>query len=301
MQIPRFFARGQDLARLQALYPDEEFYLLAEQNSRQEQALRVEEPLIHAARNTELSIEISEPELIRQISRVLRLSKGHLFILLDGKGRLFKLQIVEENKKGIVCNILELLLAPGESKPSLEAGICLIKNERFEFCLEKLCELGLDKLHPLVSKHCHPRFNDDEPGKRDGKRLARWQAIAREASEQCERATIPDIVNPLRLARFLHDSEDGGNSVLRIFCRERASSAPPIESLVKEIYNLSPIGQRRIDKVLFLVGPEGGFSSEEQEEILSRGFQGVSLGKRILRSETAAIVAMAQITSILDI
>ncbi|MBX9685965.1 MAG: 16S rRNA (uracil(1498)-N(3))-methyltransferase [Candidatus Obscuribacterales bacterium] len=278
MRIARFFALGKDLERLKELD--------------------------YGADWTDLPLlELAEDDLINQLRSVLRLGKGQKFLIIDDNERIYEMRIEGLEKAKVHCKI-ESIVDKEESasgKCRVEIGLALIKSDRFEWCLEKLSELGAAAVSPLLCRHCVVKANKDAKGEeKQERKLQRWQAIMREAAEQCERLTIPAIVPPRNLADYLQDRK-ALSDALRFICAERREAAPLVKALESEISKRDPSPIKQRAPVFLLIGPEGGFSKDEIELAEDQGFLPVTLGRRILRSETAAIVAMSQVASILDI
>ncbi|MBO4401702.1 MAG: 16S rRNA (uracil(1498)-N(3))-methyltransferase [Selenomonadaceae bacterium] len=170
---------------------------------------------------------------------------------------------------------------------------CLPKQNKFDTIVEKATELGIDRLEPLISDRTIAR-----PGNfRAKSKLERWARVAKEAAEQCARDTLPEIgsiceladwlkeIKP-RLGKFKDKKFDGGGALLLFFNeKETADNLPEILHAYKNC---------DCDKnIILLIGPEGGFSEREVREIKAAGGVSVSLGRRILKTDTAAISALA--------
>ncbi len=278
MRVPRFFACGADLSALKRFAESE-----PEPGSQ---------------------LELAEDDLIKQLRSVLRLGQGHKIILLDGLGGSYEFEIERVEKQRVYCRLIQKTSSYESKSLSIIVGLALIKADRFEWCIEKLTELGVSEIAPVSTRHCVIKLNTSEDAKGGGKqdsKLARWNSIAREAAEQCERPTIPPVVKSQSLDRFLQRPSDGGTIDLRFICCERSEAAPLVKALHNDISNRDLSGKNLPLRIYLLVGPEGGFSPEEITLALDRGWQPVTLGSRILRSETAAIAAMCQVASVLDI
>ncbi len=278
MRAPRFFACGADLSALKRL--------------------------ADSGANPGSWLELAEDDLIKQLRSVLRLGQGNKIVLLDGLGGIYEFQIEGVEKSRVLCVLENVLPRPPQCPLSIVVGMALIKPDRFEWCIEKLTELGVSEIQPISSKHCVIKLNTAGDAKGENKqssKLSRWNSIAREAAEQCERATIPPVVKSQSFIDFLSRPKDGGTIDLRFICCERLKAAPLVKALESSISKRDPIDSRASRSIYLLVGPEGGFSPEEIESAVQRGWQPVSLGPRILRSETAAIAAMSQVASVLDI
>lgn len=170
---------------------------------------------------------------------------------------------------------------------------CLPKQNKFDTIVEKATELGVDRLEPLISDRTIAR-----PGNfRAKSKLERWGRVAKEAAEQCARDTLPEIGNIRELADWLKEIKptlgkfkdkkfDGKGALLLFFYeKETADNLPEILHAYKNC---------DCDKnIILLIGPEGGFSEREAREIKAAGGVSVSLGKRILKTDTAALSALA--------
>jgi 16S rRNA (uracil1498-N3)-methyltransferase len=209
------------------------------------------------------------------LSSVTRAKKGDEVRIFDGEGRRF-LGIVAGLSGGEV--LLENLapLPSGEPRREIVIAQALIKGERWEWFCEKAVELGASAIIPLVTSRTVARPKEEA----SGRKTERWEKLLLSASKQCERGRIPGISPPVTLEAFLLSLGPAGSREERFFCAERSGAkflCPREES----------------DKCLLALGPEGGWSDEEQSALAKAGFAPVSLGERILRSETAAINALA--------
>lgn len=221
---------------------------------------------------------------------VLRLGRGDKIDVLDGEGTVYRVCLGEIGKKAVSGTIEETRNTKTDAAFSVSVAVPLLKGERFEWAIEKLTELGVDRIVPLICHRTVVRPSDNDDKKDESPRMKRWCAIAKEASQQSERATIPHIVAPISLDDLLKGRGVGSGST--IFLQER-SSAPTLASLLSDrASNLS-------GDILVITGPEGGFTEQEIESATNQGVTAVSLGKQILRSETAALCAAALIITFL--
>lgn len=269
MQIQRFFLYGKDLIELQRLAPYDNAI------SR--------------------SIYLVEADLIKQVRLVLRLKRDSLVNALDDKGNEFQLRIESIEPRQVRATVEQFIPFQPERRIRLEVGQSIIKGQRFEWCLEKLTELGVDRIVPIISKRCV--IKPDE-GHEKSQRRQRWQAIIKEASEQSERTLIPELTFPETLSDYVARSKDGGMQKLRILCAERGDRQSAQE-LINEITRATDID--RIEEVSIIIGPEGGFDDNELISMTKEGWKPISLGTRVLRSDTAGISAVIQIASILNL
>jgi 16S rRNA (uracil1498-N3)-methyltransferase len=240
-------------------------------------------------------VAIADMAVVNQVRNVLRMQIGDRIVLLDGEGSLYECTITGMPAKAIECRIEQKSQAPGEPPVDVTIGLALIKGERFEWALQKLCEIGVRKIVPLITARTVVKVDTVRDAKGANAKVTRWQAILKEAAEQCERATIPQITIPQKLNEFMDASTRGGTSPSMFICAERL----PVASL-KDILLDYARGQKdqhatAQGAITLLVGPEGGFTEDEIAFAQKAGAMPVSLGPRILRAETAAIYAVAQV------
>jgi 16S rRNA (uracil1498-N3)-methyltransferase len=208
------------------------------------------------------------------LTRVLRVEPGQQFEISDN--RAVYLAEVESARKDLVSFSVREKLASAEPVVQTTVLASLIRFERFEWMLEKATELGVARIVPV-------RTERSEKGLEQGaeKRLARWNRIVREASEQSRRARLPEIAAPAGLTDALQ-LEAAHRYVLD---ETEAEASPMLAAL--------PAHRQPGDRVALLVGPEGGWTDREREQIADSQWRPVSLGPQILRAETAAIAALA--------
>lgn len=249
------------------------------------------------------TIEIKERAHVDQIRNVLRLRAGAQIDVLDMQANIYRCEIAELSPNMVRTKVIASATAAGDPPVDLTVALSLIKGDRFETALQKLTEVGVRTVVPVISERTVVR-GDDTTGdaKRAGpasKKLQRWQAIAREAAEQSERASIPQILPPVKLQAFLSDFTTGGKLDIAFICAERLQA----QLLRDRLHNpaaadknskTSDQMQKRM-QIGLLIGPEGGWTDQEVVSAEERGWQPVSLGRRILRAETAAIISAAQI------
>jgi 16S rRNA (uracil1498-N3)-methyltransferase len=218
---------------------------------------------------------------------------GERIDVLDGKGMVYHCTVDAGtlNRGRCILNIDGAEEASGE--PSIKVTVCLpiLKSGRFEWAIEKLTEVGVSKIVPIETqrslvKHHEAGGNGSQP------KLDRWRAIAREAAEQCERGLIPDVVLPTKLEKIIQDARD--NKVHMLICAERSGAPALADLLAKGGVVLSEAS------LVVLIGPEGGFTESEIEQAINAGAKPITLGKRILRSETAAVYATSLLVGHLD-
>jgi 16S rRNA (uracil1498-N3)-methyltransferase len=211
------------------------------------------------------------------LSQVLRKKRGERIILFDAEGHTFKARITKVGPEKTHVAILDV--TQGRKGLQIGLGQCLLKSHKMEWIIQKGTELGLTDLFPLQSARSIVR---PEAGRE--KKMARWRRIALEAVKQSGRPDIPQIHEPLSLEGFLDREPVQEEECL--FLSE--SGGDPLNGIIRRSED-----RRRPRSVILLCGPEGGWTKEEEKNILGSGFHAVSLGSYILRAETAALSAMA--------
>ncbi|WP_349570910.1 16S rRNA (uracil(1498)-N(3))-methyltransferase [Azotobacter salinestris] len=204
------------------------------------------------------------------IGRVLRLAAGDAVQLFDGSGSEFRGELVEVGKKRVQVELREQLPGLAESPLRIHLGQGLSRGERMDWAIQKATELGVAQITPLVSERCEVRLKDE----RADKRLAHWRQITISACEQCGRSVLPTIHPPVPLGDWLALAQAELKLVLH----------PVAEPLTSHIRPVS---------LAFLIGPEGGLSEAEVDEAQRAGYQAARLGPRVLRTETAPVVALS--------
>jgi 16S rRNA (uracil1498-N3)-methyltransferase len=214
---------------------------------------------------------------MRHIQVVLRLKPGDEILLFDGEGSEYVARITENEREKIALLILEKYSASSESRLQLSMGQALLKARKMDHTVRHLTELGAFAFLPFVAERSVPKPRAD----RLSERQQRWEVITRESVKQCGRSRALYIAPVVSLQDLIssHQSYD-----LRILFHS-SSSGIGLESILK--------APRNVRRVLALVGPEGGFTDEEVTLAVGSGFCSISLGPRILKADTAAIVAGA--------
>ncbi|MCE7979881.1 MAG: 16S rRNA (uracil(1498)-N(3))-methyltransferase [Caldilinea sp. CFX5] len=223
--------------------------------------------------------QIDLAEIHHQLQVVLRLEAGEQIILLDGEGRAFQAEIISLTRKTALGHLLVELPAPVEPAIDLTLYQCTLKADKFEWVLQKGTELGVSRFVPVISQRTIVR-----PAAAVLKKYERWQAILREAAEQCERGRIPTLAPPLDWSAAIMQAQ--GRRLLA--WEEATTAAVTIKQALHDDTNETLLPKR----INLLIGPEGGLAAEEVAEALTAGWQTVCLGPRILRAETAALTSV---------
>lgn len=204
------------------------------------------------------------------IGRVLRLSAGASVQLFDGSGMEYLGELTEVGKKQVRVMLSEQLAGQPDSSLRIHLGQGLSRGERMDWAIQKATELGVTEITPIVSDRCEVRLKDE----RADKRLAHWRQITISACEQSGRSSIPLIHPPVTLADWLQQTSAELKLVLHPLAQALSSHNKPAS-------------------LAFLIGPEGGLSDSEVAQAQTVGFLPARLGPRVLRTETAPIVALS--------
>ncbi|MGQ3889094.1 16S rRNA (uracil(1498)-N(3))-methyltransferase [Legionella sp. CNM-1927-20] len=221
-------------------------------------------------------IELSS-EAGQHVGVVLRMQPDERLTLFCGNNHEFNAEIVSVHKKKVVVKILSSQEVNRESPCSIHLAQAVSKGERMEVVVQKAVELGVASITPLVTEHCAVKVDS---GRFEKKRL-QWQAIAIAACEQSGRNKIPKINPIISLQQYLRQPLPKLNLVL----------TPDASQSLKSL-------EQKIAEIGLIIGPEGGLSATELNCLINQQFLPISLGPRILRTETAAIVALSVLQAV---
>ena len=213
------------------------------------------------------------PENVCRHIQVLRLQAGAPLVLFDGQGQAAAAELLEIGRKQALVRVDKLLLESRESPLAVTLIQAVSASEKMDFAVQKGTELGVKRIVPAVSTRSNVRLS----GERSEKKVRHWQEIAISACEQCGRNEVPPVVPIADLPQVLAalPADSGVRLLLSPHDGVSLRSLPPAQSAV------------------LLIGPEGGLTAEEEDLARSYGFQAVQLGARVLRTETAALAALA--------
>lgn len=203
--------------------------------------------------------------------KVLRAQAGEQATLFNGQGGEFQVELVDIAKKSATINILSF--NPDNRTPTFTAllGQVMSKGDRMDYAIQKSVELGVAEIQLLTSERCEMRLKYD----RDQKKIDHWQGIAIAACEQCGMNIVPKILAPLALQDWLKTELPESRLVLA-----------PNKEQVDVLHDIKT-------HIALLIGPEGGFSEQEITDANQNGFKNWCIGNRILRTETAPVVALS--------
>lgn len=227
-------------------------------------------PRFHVA----MPLALGEHELPEQTShymtRVLRLGAGARVQLFDGSGMEYDACLVQAGKKSVTVRITDEFAGQPQSPLNIHLGQAVSRGDRMDWAIQKATELGVMQITPLFTEHSEVRLSEE----RAQKRQEHWQQVAISACEQSGRSHVP-LINPLqKMDEWIALPHTGLKLVLHPYARAFS-------------------GYAATQELSLLIGPEGGLSEAEVERSLEQGFQAVSLGPRILRTETAPVAALA--------
>ncbi|MEF3168293.1 MAG: 16S rRNA (uracil(1498)-N(3))-methyltransferase [Deltaproteobacteria bacterium] len=217
------------------------------------------------------------------LSRVLRLGPGEEIDLLDGEGVIARARVETSGRETVIVTVLNRRILPDDRLP-VDLYCSLLKGERMEWLVQKAVELGTRSIHPVLAEHSVPRLESS----RLKTRVLRLNEVSRQALKQCRGGHATSIHPILPLDAALREAK---GTPVRFVLDERGCAAP----LASEWQNAEH-GQ----PIAILVGPEGGLSQSERSLAHEQGFRPVTMGKRILRAETAAIAALAYLRLSMD-
>lgn len=212
-------------------------------------------------------------EVFRHAVQVLRLQVGESLLLFNGQGGEYLAELIEIGKRSASVRLQSFNPIHKESPLALTLVQAILKPDKMDFALQKAVELGISQFQPLITQRSVARTDKEKIEKK----LQHWQAVAIGACEQCGRTQLPIILPPQTLSHYLANLVTTTSYLIL---------APNSDK------NLSQIDASS-QKLAVLIGPEGGFTDEEVEQCLTAGMQGVSLGQRILRAETASTSVLA--------
>lgn len=211
----------------------------------------------------------------RHLALAFRARPGDRVFLFDGAGRRWCARVCEVAPEAVRLDGLEG--APSnESRLEVTLVQSVPKGDRWTWVLEKATELGVTRIVPVRSRFSVAVYAEDQ----GAAKVRKWQALAAAAAKQCERGHLPAVGHPTDLARFLASLEPPAPGEARVVLAERSAREGPLPS-------------GAVERAVLAVGPEGGWAPDELDAFGRSGFVALSLGPRILRSETAAVAGVA--------
>ncbi|MFO2968886.1 16S rRNA (uracil(1498)-N(3))-methyltransferase [Legionella pneumophila serogroup 1] len=216
-------------------------------------------------------LELS-PEAGQHVGVVLRMEQGEQLTLFNGDNREFVASIERVKKKQVFVRIDSVLEVNRESPLKIHLAQALSKGDRMEMVMQKSVELGVSCITPIITERCQVKIDKE----RMTKKMHQWLNIVIGACEQCGRNQIPVLRQPVCLEQFVREAKEHLKFILH-----------PVFDKTWRDYPIQP------PDVALIIGPEGGLSDEEITLTSDYGFLPLSLGPRVLRTETAAITALS--------
>jgi len=207
---------------------------------------------------------------VHHIKNVLRLKPGETIELCDGLGKVYQAKILDVDNNQVNCQIVSEIQTKAEPIVKVTLAQCLPKSKKMDLIIQKTTELGVTKIIPVLAERSVSKAD----------KISRWQKIAREAAEQSGRAIIPEVAETTSLKQLLAQAK---NFDLALIPWELEKE----NNLKKVLLNKTP------KSILVAIGPEGGFSQNEIQQAKEAGFVTITLGSRILRTETAGFSLLA--------
>ena len=213
------------------------------------------------------------PDNVVRHLNVLRVKNTEEIVLFNGNGKSYPAlpEVLEKRRASV--RILREEATDNESPLNITLVQAVSAAERMDFTLQKSVELGVAEIRPVISERCVVRLS----GERAEKRVARWQEIVVSACEQSGRNIVPKVLPLTTYAQSLQQLPQETTKLLMSLNR------------AQKLGDVRP----QSGKVVFMVGPEGGWTEKEEQQAFDAGFQSVTLGKRVLRTETASLAAIA--------
>jgi 16S rRNA (uracil1498-N3)-methyltransferase len=219
---------------------------------------------------TNSTLELAEAQS-HYLGKVLRMQAGRELILFNGEGGEYTADISAVSKKAVTVNVKDFLADNRQSHLQLELAIGVSRGERMDWVLQKATELGVTKITPLMTERTEVKLG----GERADKKLEHWQQIIISACEQCQRNLLPELSAPQNYAEWVKICDADFKFVLH----HRDSKKLPQDKTTQS--------------VALLIGPEGGLDDDEIAQAIAQNFAPLTLGPRVLRTETAPVAAIS--------
>ncbi|NOG32727.1 16S rRNA (uracil(1498)-N(3))-methyltransferase [Halomonas sp. TBZ9] len=207
----------------------------------------------------------------RHLTRVLRMLPGAPLVIFDGNGQEAGVRLAEVTRKQVTVSVEALWPGQGESPLMIHLGQAVSKGDRMDYAIQKAVELGVSCITPIYTQRTEVRLK----GEREARKHAHWQAVAASASEQCGRAVVPSVHPPQALATWLEQRDETLRLMLHLATGNPFQCAEAPAS------------------VALLIGPEGGLAEDDLKAAENADFTPLTLGPRVLRTETAPVVALS--------
>lgn len=205
------------------------------------------------------------------LGKVLRMQAGRELILFNGEGGEYAAEVSAVNKKTVEVSVKDFSPENRESHLQLELAIGVSRGERMDWVLQKATELGVTKITPLLTERTEVKLG----GERADKKMEHWQQIIISACEQCQRNLLPELSEPKNYSEWVTQCD----TELKFVLHHRDNQGLPQNKTTKS--------------VALLIGPEGGLDDDEIAQAIVQNFSPLTLGPRVLRTETAPVAAIS--------
>lgn len=205
-------------------------------------------------------------EDVAHISKVLRMSPGESIVVCDGNGNDYDAEIASITKTEVTARIIRSYVCDAEPSVSVTLYQALPKQGKMEYIIQKTTELGIAKIVPVYTKRCVVKPSD---------KSERWNKVALSAAKQCGRGVVPEVSQTISFDQAIKEMQGFDCALMPYECEQQNK----LKSVLKD---------NEYKTVSVFIGPEGGFDLSEVEKAVNAGVKTVTLGKRILRTETAA-------------
>ncbi len=232
--------------------------------------MRIPRVFTHQALVTNSTLALAEPQS-HYLSKVLRMQAGRELILFNGEGGEYAAEISAAHKKHVDVSVKEFFAENRQSHLQLELAIGVSRGERMDWVLQKATELGVTKITPLMTERTEVKLG----GERADKKMGHWQQIIISACEQCQRNLLPELAEPQHYSDWVTQCD----AELKFVLHHRDNKGLPQDKSTQH--------------VALLIGPEGGLDEDEIAQALAQGFSPLTLGPRVLRTETAPVAAIS--------
>lgn len=221
-------------------------------------------------------IEISSDEA-KHILNVMRMETGDTLTICDGQSNDYLCRICETGKNYLKAKIEETRKSESEPKTKITLYQGLPKSDKMELIIQKCVEIGICRIVPVITERAVVKI---EKGAKEDKKTERWQKISESAAKQSGRGIIPTVERPMKFKDAIEEAVKNGEAIIP-YENEKDRGLKEFVKNSKE------------ENIGIFIGPEGGFDTKEIEFAIEKGVMSVTLGKRILRTETAGIVTSA--------
>lgn len=223
---------------------------------------------------------------VNHIGNVLRMKPGEQIMISAGEDWEYLCEILEITREEVSLHVIEENKNVSELPAAITLYQGLPKSDKMELIVQKAVELGAVRIVPVETKRCVAKL---EPKKAES-RIRRWQTIAESAAKQSGRSVIPEVAMPMRFSDALKEAE--AECTVRFIPYELAEGMNETRNKIASL--------KEGDRIAVFIGPEGGFEEKEISEAAEHGITAVTLGKRILRTETAGLVMLSLLMAQLE-